>query len=475
MVYVFTPAGLKRRKTISAPRNDLNVPAIKIIPVLMLTLLAGTLSLALPISPPHKNIVLITVDTLRASHLPICGYEKDTSPEMRKLAREGILFVRSSAPSPSTGPSIASLMTSKYPSFHGMLSNIVYFPQENLTLAEIFKEHDYLTAAFVGNYMLRSKIGLNKGFQIYDDSCPEQEKVRHHPERIASTLTKAAGEWLEKNREKKFFLWLHYQDPHGPYTPPVPYDKKFDRKSYGAVKEASLLKTWDNTGWGGIPWYQGLNGERDVRFYLSQYDGEIAFVDDQIGKMLDIVKRLDLEKKTIIVLTADHGEAMDNDHGYYFSHEHGLTEDQIRVPLILKDPGGPQAKQVQREVCLVDIMPTLLDMLGLPKPKDIQGQNLFENKEEMIFGEHQGLDYSVRLGRYKLINQAGEKLFYDLETDQDESRNLSNQKTRIGRELDALLTTYMKKAKQAKIHKTPYKPTPEEIRKLRSLGYINQP
>jgi arylsulfatase A-like enzyme len=457
-------------------KSNLAALITRLAPILAIVLLAPPLSGVSQLSPPDYNVILITIDTLRASNLSIYGYNKETSPGIENLAREGILFLRSYAPSPSTGPSIASLMTSKYPSFHGMLSNITYFPQENLTLAEVLKKHNYTTAAFVGNYMLRGKIGLNKGFQTYDDSCPEQEKVRRHPEKIASTLTQSALEWLQKNGEQKFFLWLHYQDPHGPYTPPYPYNEKFGRESYKAEQEVPLLKNWDNTGWGGIPWYQTLAGERDARYYLSQYDGEIAFADAQIRKLLDQVKRLDLDKKTIVVLTADHGEALVDDHGYYFSHEHGLTEDQIRIPLILKYPGCPQSKQIQREVSLVDIMPTLLDMLGIHGPRGIQGQDLLLDRQEIIFAEHHLArdDYAVRMGRYKFIHRGEEKLFYNVEADPDESRNLFPQNSGVSRELDTLLATYMQKANQAKIQKTPYKPTPEEIQKLKSLGYISQ-
>ena len=426
---------------------------------------------------PNYSIILITIDALRASHLSIYGYDKNTSPEIDKLAREGLLFVRSSAAAPSTGPSIGSLMTSKYPSFHGMVSNIIFFPQENVTLAEVLKKHDYITAAFVGSSVLTSKIGLAKGFQFYDDSCPEREKATPFPERIATTLTTAAGGWLEKNCERKFFLWLHYQDPHGPYMPPYPYNQKFSREAYKATRDVPLLKTWDNTGWGGIPWYQILNEEHDARFYLSQYDGEIAFVDDQIGKLLRLIKRLGLEKKTIVILTADHGEALDNEHGYFFSHEHGLTDDQVRVPLIMKYPGCPRGKQIQTVVSLVDIMPTLLEMLKISRPNGIQGENLFKRKEDVIFAENHmsGDSYSLRIGRYKLVDNAGKRFFYDLETDADELGNRYDSNSNLCAGLDKLLTEYMQEAKQAKIQKLPYKPTPEEIRRLRSLGYISHP
>jgi len=428
------------------------------------------------ITSPNLNVILITIDALKASHLSIYGYDKKTSPTIDRLAQEGILFLNAAAPAPATIPSIASIMTSNYPSFHGALSHGFYFPQENVTLAEKLKENKYLTAAFVGNFLLRKNSGLNKGFQIYDDTFPQEEKVRRNPERIASSLTEAAIEWINKHHKKKFFLWLHYQDPHGPYTPLYPYNERFDKELYKANRQVKLLKVGDNSGRGGIPWYQSLNGEQDARFYISQYDGEIAFVDYYVGKLLDQIKTLNLEKKTLIILTSDHGEAMDNDHGFYFSHGNGLTEDQIWIPLILRYPGCPKKEIVDDVVSTIDIMPTILDLLGISAPPEIQGDNLLHKKRQLIFGEFhppsEAQEFLIRLDRYKLIDKEGIKLFYNLQTDSNESMNSYDQKSVVCLEMDKLLFNYIKAAKQAERKKIPYKPTKEEEKKLRSLGYI---
>jgi len=167
---------------------------------------------------------------------------------------------------------------------------------------------------------------------------------------------------------------------------------------------------------------------------------------------------------------------MDNDHGFYFSHGNGLTEDQIWIPLILRCPGCPKQKIVDDVVSTIDIMPTILDLLGISAPPGIQGDNLLHKKRRLIFGEFwppsEAQEFLIRLDRYKLIDKEGIKLFYNLQTDSNESLNLYDQKSAVCLEMDKLLFNYIKAAKQAERKKIPYKPTKEEEKKLRSLGYI---
>lgn len=457
--------------------NKKNLRKIGFLLIFFVVLLAVYVKFYRHIAEPHLNVILITIETLRADHLSIYGYDKETSPNIDDFAKEGIIFANAVSAAPSTCPSIASIMTSKYPSFHGMLLNPYYFPQENITLAEILKKNGYQTAAFVGNFTLRKAKRLNKGFDIYDDTYPEEEKVRHLPERIASSLNEAAMDWLSQNYKKEFFLWLHYQDPHGPYTPPSLYDKKFDRSLYRVNKKVNLLAEDDNSGFGGIPWYQQLDGDgkKDARYYISQYDGEIAYLDYYLGQFFDFIKKLEIEEKTLIILTADHGEAMDNDHGYYFSHENGLTEDQIRVPLIIKFPGCEKSKIIKYQVSTINIMPTVLDLTGISISHKIQGKNLFKKRKKYAFSEnHLGKkEVSVRTNKYKLIAKESGKFFYNLSNDQKELKNLYSEKTKIVKVLEKKLNRHIHQSKKYGHKSITLVPTEEEKRRLKSLGYIN--
>ena len=424
----------------------------------------------------NLNVILITIETLLPSHLSLYGYNKKTSPEIDKFAQESIIFLNAISTAPSTCPSIAAIMTSKYPSFHGMIKNSQsYFPQENTTLAEILKKHEYQTAAFVGNFILRKEKGLNKGFQVYDDTYPQEEKVRHLPERIASSLSDAAINWISQHYKKKFFLWLHYQDPHGPYTPPYPYNKKFSINLYTGNTKIKLLNKDDDSGWGGIPWYQQIEGKQDARFYISQYDGEILYLDHHIGRLINVIKKLKLDKKTLIIITADHGEALDNAHGYYFSHENGLTDDQIKVPLIIKFPGCEKIQKIIKDpVSTINIMPTILDIIGVSTPSNLQGKNLFKSRRNYVFGEnHLGTqNFSIRMDHFKLIYRDKKKNFYDLLKDPIESKNIYNPQNKNCEKMENILIEYIEKTKQIKTKAKTLTPTQEDIRRLKSLGYL---
>ena len=345
-----------------------------------------------------------------------------------------------------------------------------------ITLTEILSREDYHTAAIVGNYALRRSKKLDRGFDFYDDSCPQKERTREFPERIASSLTDEAIRWLSKNHNRKFFLWLHYQDPHGPYTPMYPYNSKFRLSSYGEYRTSKLLSDKNRNQFGGIPWYQQLDEENDVRFYLSQYDGEILFLDFQIGKLLEFINKIHLNKNTIIILTADHGEALDNDHGYYFSHMNGLTDDQIRVPLIIKQPGIFKKELIVYPVSTLDITPTVLNILGIKRLKKMQGKNLFERKERYVFSEkhlHQD-EYSIIQDDYKLIYKKGQKLFYNLHLDPEESKNLYNPSLSICIQMEKKLLSYIMQANSSlfNMQATSYYPSKTEMEKLESLGYF---
>jgi arylsulfatase len=317
-------------------------------------------------TPP--NVLLITVDTLRADHLHCYGQPLPTSPNIDALAARSMVFERAIAASGYTGPSHSSIMTGRYPRRQSMgLSNGMLALDDVQTLAGVLRQRGYDTAAFVSNVVLAARSGLNRGFDVYDDQLPDPEPNRRNVfERRAPQTVKRALDWLERARAKPFFLWVHFQDPHGPYTPPAPYRDAFHVASVDGDPELPVLD--DNGGQGGIPPYQLVDGPRRVSDYRSRYAGEIAYTDQSLGELLTAVER---HGPTIVVVTADHGESF-GENGFYFAHGHSAAPDLSHVPLLVSAPGVPAARRAD-PVSHVDVMPTVLELAGVPVPAGVEG------------------------------------------------------------------------------------------------------
>ncbi|MBU0755596.1 MAG: sulfatase, partial [Planctomycetes bacterium] len=319
---------------------------------------------------PPANLILITVDTLRPDRLGCYGYPLDTSPALDRSAAEAVLFENAYAHASSTAPSLAALMTSLSPLEAGVPSNAFKLHPDVPTLAERLDRAGFQTAAFVSNMVIRKTVGFETGFSLFNDTLPSQEKVRAHvKERIAEDSTDAAIEWLDTKTPGPFFLWVHYQDPHGPYTPPVDFEKIFADDQSLPSRELTFLE--DQTGMGGIPQYQQYEGQRDHRAYSARYLGEIRYFDEQFGRLIGWLKDSGLYDDSMIVFSADHGEGF-GEHDYYYAHGEYLYEHQIRVPLIIRIPGRAPGR-ITRTVALVDLYPTALQALGLEVPDHVQG------------------------------------------------------------------------------------------------------
>src|SRR5574341_1907783 len=215
---------------------------------------------------PAPNVLLITVDTLRADHLGAYGYGRPTSPNLDALAKESLLYRRAFSQAPETNPSLSSLMTSHYPHETQVLRNVHQLPPGVMTLAEILKTNGWRTGAVVTNYSLRRGSGFEQGFDDYDDRMEDLATPKWAGiERVAPKATTAAIAWLRQHRHERFYLWLHYMDPHGPYLPPSPYNAMFvDRDgSTGAGESKSLPFLSGATGTGGIPLYAQLGSHTD--------------------------------------------------------------------------------------------------------------------------------------------------------------------------------------------------------------------
>jgi arylsulfatase A-like enzyme len=317
------------------------------------------------------NVVLVVVDTLRADYLGTYGFEAGTSPNLDALAEKSVVFDRAVAASTLTAPAHASIMTSRFVREHsiGYLNGGTRLVDLD-TLASVFQDAGYETAAFISNSILKSRIGLDHGFDVYDDALPQAERNRPYVfERTAMKTTHRAIEWLEADRDVPYFLWVHYQDPHGPYTPPRALADELALPPTPGERPLPILNR--QNGYRGIPAYQALPGLRFLHQYRSRYAAEIRFFDAGLGKLLGAVWQREGKAGTVVLLTADHAESM-GEADYFLAHGHATTPDMARVPFLLSAPGLAPGRNAQL-VHHVDVMPTLIDLAGLPQPADLRG------------------------------------------------------------------------------------------------------
>ena len=308
---------------------------------------------------PGPNILLITIDTLRADHLSCYGYSRLTSPHIDRLARQGVRFQSAYSPVPLTGPAHSSLLTSVYPQQHGATINGMKISAKPrpVTLAQLLRRNGYRTGAFVSAWPLKKSIlGLGRGFGVYNEKFSYHYKLVNAARR-ADEVTAAALQWLQKPRRRPFFLWVHFFDPHSPYE---------------VHKEFTDLAA--NTG---APSSPRLDPQRnqEVAQRIFAYDSEIAFTDHHVGKLLHELENLKLRDKTLIVLTADHGENL-GENGYV-GHGDRIDQPIVHIPLIFSYPGViPAGKVANENASLVDVMPTVLEYAGITVRVPIEGQSL---------------------------------------------------------------------------------------------------
>ncbi len=391
-------------------------------------LIAGAVGLGLFVLVAFRpargmNVILITVDTLRADHLGAYGYARNTSPNIDRFAKEATLFRYAFSHAPTTNPSLSSLMTSHYPHETKVLSNRYRLPPGAVTLAEILKANGYRTGAVVSNASLQRGSGFEQGFDTYDYHTKDQRVGRLTVGRIAPKTTLAANKWLEGNYQHKFFLWVHYMDPHGPYTPPSPYSSMFVERRAGRTTALPINKASD--GKGGIPANQVLGSHRDPAYYIAQYDGEVRFFDRAFRDLMETIQRLGLFDTSLIIFTADHGEGM-GEHDYYFGHSEFLYNGLVHVPLIVRLPGQSSAmREVRYHVAHVDLLPTVLETLSIASPMPLRGRTVFSGQaKEKIFAETGGWKYTLIMNGMKLIQEGSTYELYDIHKDFSEQVNV---------------------------------------------------
>lgn len=329
--------------------------------------------------PAPSNILLITVDTLRADHLSSYGYPRQTSPVLDALAAEGVRFDQASVQWPKTGPSFASIFTSTYPRDNGIVRRVgIDLPCQFSMLAEGLQEQGYGTYAVVSNGALGREFHFDQGFDLYVESW----KVKHEGETIdpngAEAVNRlATGVIGEIDRSRPFFLWVHYLDPHFPYRPPAAWSDRFQDDEHFDPTTRIQLMPRHRQDMVGIGRSQVLDGRDELAFYVARYDAEIAYTDHQIGLLLDTLRAEGLMERTLTAFTSDHGESL-GDHHYYFDHGRFGFQTCLRVPFILHYPGVLSPRVDRQPVELLDLAPTLLEAAGMPLPDGawMQGESL---------------------------------------------------------------------------------------------------
>jgi len=326
-------------------------------------------------SGPAPNVLFVTLDTLRNDWIHAYGFSRPNTPSMDALAARGVLFENAIAAASLTAPSHASMMTGLYAREHSVGTLNGESKLEGVkTLADHFSEAGYETAAFISNVVLRRRTGLDRGFDVYDDVMDESESNRPaYFERSAEETVKRALAWLsQRTSDRPVFIWLHLQDPHGPYLPPQDFEGRVGAVPLRMKGQIPVLTR--NHGQAGIPAYQELPGVRDPAVYAGRYAEEIMYADFWLGQFVEAFEAHGGIRPELILVTADHGESL-GEHGYFFQHGQSVLPELVQVPLIVVAPGTP-ARRVSDLVSHVDLAPTLLDLAGLPPLEQGRGISL---------------------------------------------------------------------------------------------------
>jgi arylsulfatase A-like enzyme len=446
--------------------------------------LLGTVWLKWPApAATRPNVVLISIDSLRADHLGCYGYERDTSPAIDELASSGIVFESAISQAPWTLPSHASMFTSRYTKSHLLINVKRKLPPELPTIAKALKGLGYRTAAVVSGPYMRRILGLNAGFDRYDDSLAQAGRLESHQMVTSPAIHDKAVALLEDLADHEpFFLFLHYWDAHYDYIPPPPFDSLFDPDYEGSI-DASNYELGDEVHAGMAP--------RDLQHIVALYDGEIRYVDLHIGLLLEELRHRRLDANTIVILTADHGDEF-YEHGEK-GHSHSVYNELMHVPLIIHTPDLAGGQRVPTWVQSVDLFPTIMELVGGDaEGLGLQGRSLLplclgnEWEERPVFADttrfrrvkkadaEKAYAQCVLFGRYKLIHHRMTDLpdeLYDLQVDPGEQHPLADASTQA--DLQARLAEWESALPRARTVLNEGVDA-DTMQWLKSLGYVDE-
>jgi arylsulfatase A-like enzyme len=462
------------------------------LPVLLLAAALARPSAAETASPV-QNVLLIVVDAMRQDRLSAYGNPRRTSPTLDALAGDGALFLNVETQSNWTLPALASIMTSLQPSVHGALKP----PAETLdwtgalargdfraevggkldatrpTLAGVLSGAGWTTRGIVSGGFCRSEFGIASGFQSFQDTGVKLEELND----------RYILPWIKEHRGEKFFLYVHAGDVHSPYGTTPPFDRLWDPDYKGSVDGSRATLAAVRSG-------ERKTSARDLRHILALYDGGITYTDAQIARIVAELKQLDLYRRTLIIVTSDHGESF-LEHPKVMLHGRSAYETELRVPLIMRVPGRKPGVKVAPVARSIDIAPTVLEALGVPAPATFQGVSDLAlvgggkapaSTDEAAFSLTADLPrpraaLAVREGRWKMLRpEAGKAELYDLDADPGEKSDLARSHpeiaARLGRDLDARIKLDAAAA-AALPPLSGDPPVAEELRaKLRAEGYL---
>jgi arylsulfatase A-like enzyme len=418
------------------------------------------------------NLILIVVDTLRSDHMGCYGYQRPTTPSIDSLAATAVRYERAFSQAPWTTPSVASLLTSRYPPELGMIDEPDRLDDSFTLLSEILADHGYTTYAVISHIYLGSKWNLDQGFDVYDESC-----IVGHEGVSSPCVTEAASKLINRHRSRPFFLLVHYFDPHYDYIEHDGYDLCEQLGYHGRLSSVASYKELS-------PLINQLD-EHDIAHLRCLYDSEIAFTDAHIGKLLDELRETGLYDSSIIILTADHGEELLE--RSTIGHGGTLFNEQIKIPLMIRYPGSDRAEVVGTSVGLVDVLPTILDYLEVPVEHELAGTSLLDGGpageptvrsvfSEAPWGGFQGI---IR-DRFKLLYHRGTDsyLLYDLAQDPYERSSIlgvPGPKPPVAEQLKEELQQWVEAMANRAHQADSVSISMEERARLAALGYLHHP
>jgi arylsulfatase A-like enzyme len=419
-----------------------------------------------------RNILLITLDTTRADHFAHMGYPRVTAPNLDALAARSIVFEKAYAPSPVTLPSHVSILTGTGPTEHGVLTNVLrggerFIPSKKLTSFAVYaRDIGYDTAGFISGAPIRARMGTGAGFSYWDE-MPDRQKARPAEDTVDAFIG-----WWEQRQESPFFVFIHFFDPHTPYNAPDDYAQRFG--------DAAEMTAWAQERQV-APRARGMHGTSkliNIRKSINEYDREIHYMDSQIKRVFDTLRASRVLKKTVIIVTADHGEGL----GQHQAAGHGglVWNEQLHVPLFIYSPDH-EPRRVTERVWTPDIFPTVLGLVDLPDEevwlRQVSGGDVLAGKGATIYAECVEGRRALVGERWKYHRwKGGEELLFDLHADPHELNDLAESEpealAKMRADFDQLERRQQERALKFESGAKEMMPQ-EEVELLRALGYLD--